>query len=276
MVGGGPFGLKPGDWTDDTSMALCLAASLSECAGFNPRDQMERYVRWMTEGYFSSTGSCFDIGGTTSASLHRFQRTGEPYSGSTDPRSAGNGSIMRLAPVAMYFYPDLAQVVRYCGESSRTTHAAEECVDACRLFGAMFCRALAGEPKDAILTRSFDGLASPPDLSPRIQDIADGGYFSKSEADISGSGYVVESLEAALWCFFTTVSYEDAILRAVNLGDDADTTAAVCGQIAGAFYGLPGIPPHWLDRLTMHREIQDLADALLAAASPSELPGHGS
>ena len=109
MVGGGPFNLQPGEWTDDTSMALCLATSLVACGGFNPRDQMERYVRWMDEGYYSSTGECFDIGVTTSTALHRFERTGEPYSGSTDPHAAGNGSIMRLAPVPMWFYPDLQQ-----------------------------------------------------------------------------------------------------------------------------------------------------------------------
>ena len=103
MLGGGPFGLKPGQWTDDTSMALCLAESLLEKQGFDPLDQLERYTRWYRQGYLSSTDSCFDIGNTVRQALHRFEKTGEPYCGSTDPRSAGNGSIMRLAPVPLFY-----------------------------------------------------------------------------------------------------------------------------------------------------------------------------
>jgi ADP-ribosyl-[dinitrogen reductase] hydrolase len=103
MTGGGPFDLKPGQWTDDTSMALCLAESLIESRGFDPADQMRRYVHWYRDGYLSSTGRCFDIGMTVAQALHRFEATGDPFSGSADPSMAGNGSLMRLAPVAMYF-----------------------------------------------------------------------------------------------------------------------------------------------------------------------------
>lgn len=124
MVGGGPFDLEPGEWTDDTSMALCLAYSLIERRGFNARDQMERYLRWRSEGYLSSTGRCFDIGGTVSSALNRFSITGEAFSGSNDPRSAGNGSIMRLAPVVLFFYPDSNAILHFARQSSRTTHGA--------------------------------------------------------------------------------------------------------------------------------------------------------
>lgn len=261
MVGGGPFGLDPGDWTDDTSLALCLAASLVERDGFDPADQMERYVRWMQDGYYSSTGRCFDIGGTTSTALHAFLRSGDPFSGSTHPRSAGNGSIMRLAPVPMWYFPDLAQTVHFAGESSRTTHGATECVDACKLFGAVLHRACSGTDKETLLDKPFRGLESPT-LSPKIQSIANGDYREKTEQEIRGSGYVVDSLEAALWCFQNTDNYRDAILRAVNLGDDTDTTAAVCGQVAGAYYGVDDIPGEWLERLTMREEIRRLATAL--------------
>ena len=119
MVGGGPFKLKPGQWTDDTSLALCLATSLIERDGFDPLDQMERYCRWQREGYLSSTGECFDIGNTTASALHKFKATGEPYAGSTDSWAAGNGSIMRLAPVPKFFFPDREQVIHYSGESSQ-------------------------------------------------------------------------------------------------------------------------------------------------------------
>jgi ADP-ribosyl-[dinitrogen reductase] hydrolase len=259
MVGGGPFGLDPGQWTDDTSMALCLATSLVECAGFDPLDQMQRYRRWEEEGYLSSTGHCFDIGNTVSQALQQFRQTGEPFSGSTHPRSAGNGCLMRLAPVPMFFYPDAAQALWYAGESSRTTHAAQECVEASRLFGAMLVRALAGAGREEILT-NHDDL----NLTPTLQAIAAGEYRDWAIDQIRGSGYVVESLTAALWCFWTTTTYAEAVLTATNLGDDADTTAAICGQIAGAYYGLSGIPQPWQERVTDRAAILALAHQLYA------------
>ena len=144
MVGGGLFDLKPGQWTDDTSMALCLAASLIEREEFDPSDQMRRYVRWWREGYMSSTGRCFDIGISTARALSRFVETGDPYSGPTDPVSAGNGSLMRLAPVPMYFAGDPAEAIALSADSSRTTHGAEEAVDACRYFAGLLVGALQG------------------------------------------------------------------------------------------------------------------------------------
>ena len=258
MVGGGPFHLAPGQWTDDTSMALCLATSLVERGGFDARDQMDRYCRWADKGYLSSTGKCFDIGNTVRSALRSYQREGNPYAGSTNPASAGNGCIMRLAPVAMRFFPDLDAVERYAADSSRTTHGADECIDACRLFGRIICRALQGQPRGDVLmgdASSFRG-------SGRIEAIARGSYLNGAEGSIRGSGYVVESLEAALWAFARTNSFESAILVAANLGDDADTTAAVCGQVAGAFYGERGIPAHWLGRLALRSTIEDVADQL--------------
>jgi ADP-ribosyl-[dinitrogen reductase] hydrolase len=262
MVGGGPFRLKAGEWTDDTSMALCLAVSLLESDGFDPRDQMERYCRWWAEGYLSSNGVCFDIGNTVRHALRHYQMTNEPYSGSTHPRSAGNGSIMRLAPAPMYYVEDLAQVAHFSGESSRTTHGAQEAVDACRLFGVMIALALRGESKENILFNQSPALSNW-SLAPSIQEIAAGSYKTKQAKEIRGSGYVVESLEAALWCFFKTDNYREAILLAANLGDDADTTAAVCGQIAGAYYGVDSIPDDWLAKLAMRTYIEDVAGQLL-------------
>jgi ADP-ribosyl-[dinitrogen reductase] hydrolase len=265
MVGGGPFGLQAGQWTDDTSMALCLATSLVEKQGFEARDQMDRYVAWWEQGYLSSTGSCFDIGNTTAAALQRYRASNDPYSGSPDPRSAGNGSIMRLAPVPMFFYPDLRQVIHLAGESSRTTHAAPECIAACRLLGAMLYKALAGASKEAILFDAHFPADLPEPLPPKLQALASGDYRNHARAQIAGNGYVVSSLEAALWSFWHTDTYRDAILQAVNLGEDADTTAAVCGQLAGAYYGVSGIPAQWLARVTLGREIIELADRLWAA-----------
>lgn len=262
MVGGGPFNLKPGQWTDDTSMALCLATSLIKRGGFDAVDQMNRYCHWYDQGYLSSTGECFDIGNTVSQALQQYKTSGNPFSGSTNSRSAGNGCLMRLAPVPMFYFPHRDRAVHFSGESSRTTHGAAACIDASRLFGEMIFRALAGANKTEILLGQDKAVIE----SPAIQAIADGEYRSKTIDHIRGTGYVVESLEAALWCFWTTETFEQAILAATNLGDDADTTAAICGQLAGAHYGESGIPAHWLTQLTLRQEITELADQLHDAA----------
>lgn len=254
MTGGGPFRLQPGQWTDDTSMALCLAHSLINHKGFNPVDQMNRYCDWMTSGYLSSTGECFDIGGTVLQALKKYQRTRDPFSGSTDPQSAGNGSIMRLAPVPMFYALSLEKTIRYSGESSRTTHAAIEAVECAQLFGAQLHAALLGASKQEILASSgFEPHAQ------KVKALANVSYADKNEQGVRGSGYVVESLEAALWCFLNTNTFKEAVLLAANLGDDADTTAAIVGQMAGAFYGVPAIPEKWLNTLSMKQEIENLA-----------------
>jgi ADP-ribosyl-[dinitrogen reductase] hydrolase len=257
MVGGGPFGLLPGQWTDDTSMALCLATSLVHCRGTDLDDQISRYVNWWQWGYLSSTGDCFDIGMTVRAALNRFLATKDPVAGDTDPRTAGNGSLMRLAPVAMWFAPDVDAVRANARLSSLTTHGAPEAVDCCEFYADMLVRALAGAPRDALLR-----APAPAGASPRVREIAGGGYLGKTAGEVRGTGYCVDSLEAALWCFASTESFEDAVLAAANLGNDADTTAAIVGQLAGAHYGLPGIPAHWLDTLAMRDDIDALARAL--------------
>ncbi len=263
MVGRGPFDLRPGEWTDDTSMALCLATSLVTVGSFDASDQMNHYCNWYEHGYLSSTGECFDIGNTVSQALQDYKVSGNPFSGSTSPRSAGNGCIMRLAPVPMFYFPDRDRGLHFSGESSRTTHGAAECIDACRLFADVLFQALAGASKAELL------FASDPELvrSASIQAIARGEYRRKNTNDIRGTGYVVNSLEAALWCFWTTQTYAEAILAATNLGDDADTTAAICGQVAGAHYGAANIPTDWLQQLAMGDEISELAEQLQVANS---------
>jgi len=220
---------------------------------------MRKYVDWWKNGYMSSTGYCFDIGHTTLSAINHYQLSGEAFSGSTDQYSAGNGSIMRLAPIVLYYYPDLENILFYSQESSRTTHAAKECLDACQLMGEIIYRALEGETKHDMLEFTDYQMS----LSPKIQAIASGEYKKKSRDQIEGSGYVVESLEAALWCFWTTDNFESAILEAANLGNDADTTAAVCGQIVGAYYGIDGIPSRWIEKLAKGNMIKKMAEDLL-------------
>lgn len=257
MVGGGSFRLEPGQWTDDTSMALCLATSLLARNDFDPLDQMDRYLNWYRNGYLSSTGHCFDIGTTIRRALEEYERTGDPFSGATDPFSAGNGSLMRLAPVPLFFFPDLEKMTYFAGESSRTTHGALACLEACQLFAEMLFRALSGRGREEVLLNPTVKISSS-----EIAAIASGEYRQKPMDQIRGTGYVVESLEAALWCFYQTEAFDAAILQAANLGEDADTTAAICGQIAGAFYGESRIPAKWLETLFLRAEITELADKL--------------
>ncbi|MDF9842495.1 MULTISPECIES: ADP-ribosylglycohydrolase family protein [unclassified Paenibacillus] len=264
IIGGGVFGLQPGEWTDDTSMALCLAESLLVQQGFDPADQMQRYLKWFREGYLSSTGECFDIGNATQAALLRYESGGEPYSGSADPLAAGNGSIMRLAPVAMYYAANPAEAIRYAALSSRTTHGAAECLSACRLMAAYILAGLHGWSKEDMLApEAFTGWLKDDELTPHILDIKQGSYKHKEPPEIQGSGYVVESLEAGLWAFHHSESFAEGALLAVNLGNDADTTGAVYGQIAGAYYGLSGIPEGWVSKLAMRSLIDDYSLRLL-------------
>jgi ADP-ribosylglycohydrolase len=265
MVGGGPFALEPGQWTDDTSMALCLAESLIECRRFDPVDQLRRYCRWRRDGHLSSTGECFDIGNTVAGALDRFETTGEPFCGSTDEYTAGNGSLMRLAPVPMAFAADAREAVSRSGDSSRTTHSARECIDACRYMGALIVGALRGASKHELLS---DHYAPTPDLwadeplAQKIDNIAGGSFKHKSRSAIETTGYVVHNLEAALWAFWHADSFREGALLAVNLAGDADTTGAIYGQLAGGHYGMGGIPESWLDRLACRHLIQTYSENL--------------
>jgi ADP-ribosylglycohydrolase len=270
MVGDGPWGLQPGQWTDDTSMALCLAESLIERREFDAEDQMRRYLRWREEGYLSSKGYCFDIGPTTSAALTRFQQTGDPYSGSTDRYKAGNGSLMRLAPVPVFYASDPDLALELCAASSRTTHATLAAVDACRYFGALLLGALHGATKDDLLSPFYTPVPGHWDrapLAPEIAEIAAGSFRRKSPPEIRGRVYVVDTLEAALWAFHTTSDFRAGCLAAANLGDDADTTAAIFGQIGGAFYGESGIPAEWRERLAMWETIDRYAEGVAKGAA---------
>jgi ADP-ribosyl-[dinitrogen reductase] hydrolase len=266
MLGDGPFHLKAGEWTDDTSMALCLAESLIERQGFDPMDQMERYLRWYRQGHLSSNGRCFDIGNTVRQALESFERNREPYSGSSDPYSAGNGSLMRMAPVAMFYASKPELAIQRCADSSRTTHAAPTAVDGCRYFGALLVGALNGTSKEDLLGKNYvliEGYWDSHPLAPEIKEIAESGFKNKRPPEIKGSGYVVRSLEAALWAFYHSKDFREGCLLAANLGDDADTTAAIYGQLAGAYYGVQNIPQSWRDKLSQHQLIEDYALSLL-------------
>lgn len=269
IVGGGKFNLAPGEWTDDTSMALCLAESLIEKSAFDPIDQLERYLNWYRTGYLSSNGRCFDIGITTANALHRFERTREPFPGPDAPHTAGGGSLMRLAPVPMFFATQPFMAIERCADSSRTTHASPEAVDACRYFGGLLVGALYGRPRSELLSPPHtwrflgeDAVQSLAGLETRILEVANGSYKQLQPPRIQGSGYVVRGMEAALWAFFNSSSFREGALLAANLGDDADTTGAIYGQLAGAHYGEDGIPAEWRSKLAKVDLITQYADKL--------------
>jgi len=246
---GGPHGLDAGEWTDDTSMALALADSIA-AVGWDLNDQANRYVQWWKTGKYSVTGRCFDIGITTRSALGNYLLNKNALaSGDRSEEASGNGSIMRLAPVPIryaHLYPARTdELSRLAGESSLPTHASPQCVSACRYLAVVLAALIQGEDRDAVLSPDWTALQQlnkVQPLHPLIREVAHGSFRQKEPPVIQGSGWVVKSLEAALWAFHDADSFEEAVLRAVNLGDDADTTGAICGQLAGAYWGESKIP----------------------------------
>jgi ADP-ribosylglycohydrolase/protein tyrosine phosphatase (PTP) superfamily phosphohydrolase (DUF442 family) len=266
LVGGGPFDLRAGAWTDDTSMALCLAESILDIGGQDHGDQMRRYLRWWRHGYLSSTGRCFDIGGTTSTQLARFERTGEPVAAEVDEESAANGSLMRLAAVPIRWHADAVEAAEQAAASSRPTHAAARPVDACRVLGGLTAALIGGADPDEVLAPGYWPSA---DLHPAVAAVAEGSWQGKEPPAIRGSGYCVDALEAALWAVTGATDVRDAVLRAANLGDDADTTAAIAGQLAGARWGMSSIPAEWREHIVLGERIAELATGLFRAGGGS-------
>lgn len=257
MIGGGPFRLNAGEWTDDTAMALALADSLFGKADLDEADLMHRFVQWWQVGTYSCTGKCFDIGITTRSALSRWQKTGDPFAGSIAPNTAGNGSLMRLSPVAIRFFRDRPRLRDVAARQSRTTHAAPEAVDACVAFAEVLADAIEGRSRTEVLRSRDENYAGD------IVAIMAGSWRGLARTDIKASGYVAHSLEASMWAVGRTGSFQEAVLLAANLGDDADTTAAITGQLAGALYGAVALPPAWTSRLAWRARMTGMAEGLL-------------
>jgi ADP-ribosylglycohydrolase len=271
---GGPHGLEPGEWTDDTSMALALADSIAD-VGWDLDDQAQRYVAWWRGGKYSVNGRCFDIGTTTCVSLRQFCERGDARtSGLTHERASGNGSIMRLAPVPIAYarmFPDrLDLLIERLTESSRPTHGSQQCLTACAYFGVLLAGLAHGLPREEVLHPDWAHVRRLRELSPlhpEIDEVAGGSFRRRQPPEIQGSGYVVKSLEAALWSFHSAGDFRQAVLQAVNLGDDADTTGAVCGQLAGAYWGESGVPAEWCAGLAGRQLIEQALCGLLSSLS---------
>jgi ADP-ribosylglycohydrolase len=268
--GGGILNLPAGCWTDDTALALCLSESLIACGGMDSTDQLQRYVRYWREGYQAPLGVCLDIGTTTRRALERFVRTGETEAVPAFGLTPGNGSLMRLAPIPIFFAADPVRVVREAATMSRTTHACPESIDACRYLAGLVSGAIQGADREDLAAPGFSpvaGLWDAVPLCPEIATVAEGSFLIREPPEIRAGGGAVACLEAVLWAFARGRSFPEVVLAAINLGEDSDTVGAVAGQLAGACYGLSGIPAEWREGLHRHQDILATAMRLVVAGT---------
>lgn len=269
LLGGGPFDLPRGAWSDDTAMALCLAESLLECNGSDPADQVRRYQRWQREGYLASTGQCVGITASVSRALATAQWSGKAHSGSHDPARLDKEPLSRVAATVLFHCADPETAIEQAAEAARTTHQAPVVLDVCRYFGALLVGALRGTAKSQLLAPNYapsEGLWNRRPLKPQVEAIAAGSFRTKSPPEIEGGGTILQTLEAVLWAFNRARNFREGALLAANLGLDADVTATAYGQLAGAAYGVANIPAGWRSAIYGRERIEELADRLLAVA----------
>lgn len=256
MVGGGPFKLKPGEWTDDTSMAICLAEACIESGRVDINLFRDKMVDWYKHGINSVNGYCFDIGNATRYALEQYMEKGGGWFGNTAKNTAGNAGLIRQAPAVILNWRSLQDIYFATKAQSMATHAAAESLSACNFHGYLLHMLINGCSKDAVFSPHLMPLVS------RGLIINAGEYKSKQREQIRSSGYVIDTLEAAMWAVWNTNNFRDAILLAANLADDADSVAATAGQIAGALYGYSEIPHEWLDKLAQRKKLELMAEKL--------------
>ncbi|KAF3079025.1 hypothetical protein TWF706_003619 [Orbilia oligospora] len=283
-------------WTDDTSMTLCLAKSLIDTKSFSSASQLQNYIAWFHSGYLSSTGHCFDIGNLTRITLSFWSShvPNKPVSSkaTSDLPSeevieelqkelnksharevyCGNGSLMRTVPIGLFYYSSSEEdIVKYSHLASQLTHPYHTNGEACAVYSILVAYILSTGETSATTTPSkkaaFEKFKTFEFQSKVLKDrfavyetLED--FGSREEKLISSSGFVVHSLEAALWAFFSTESWEEGALKVVNLGDDADTVGAIYGGLAGAYYGLEAIPETWRERLMQKDTVNEIAEGL--------------
>jgi ADP-ribosyl-[dinitrogen reductase] hydrolase len=268
MTGFGTYDQPPGTWSDDTSMLLCIMEN--EILSGNVYTLADRFVRWYEDGYMTPHDVCFDIGITTRTALERCIAGIDPcQSGLDDPRSAGNGSLMRIAP---YAFRDMPDARHHMLEQNGITHRAPLAQISCMAWQEIFIGLLDGKEPAAAISDIFEyferivrnwlkeGHEQCRDVIGRIRHPR----FSELPAsEIQSSGFVVHTLEASLWCLLQSTDYRSAVLNAVNLGEDTDTTAAVTGALAGAYYGIQSIPADWIDALVRREHVEMMIDKFL-------------
>jgi ADP-ribosyl-[dinitrogen reductase] hydrolase len=259
--------LPAGSWTDDTSLMLCLAASIAARGGLDAHSELSHYMEWFSNGYLAVNGVAFDMGRTVTCALADFETHGYLVAHTTTAGFCGNGSLMRLAPVPIFVSSgaDYERAWRSGYESSKTTHSHPLCCESCGLYSVLIVGALHGKSKHELL-EMLTGLASKV-TDARLVALCDGGFIRKTRDQIRSHGFVLDTLEAALWSFFNTDSFESGAILAVNLAHDADTVGAVYGTLAGAFYGYSEIPTRWLSALQGQRLLDGVWTDLFAVAT---------
>ena len=278
MEGYGTYNQPPGTWTDDGSMTLALLCSIREKGCIDLSDIMDRFVAWDYEGEYTPFGFAFDQGGTCTSAIMLYNRDHDPYHcGGTHSRSNGNGSLMRILPACLYVCEkglETDEAVKTVHEVSALTHAHLRSRIGCGLYYFCVKAVLDGDGTLAErlqkgLTEGFEyykkGFANLAELAyyGRTRDIA---AFAQVPAKaIRGSGYVVDSFEAAIWCLITTESFAECLLKAVNLGEDTDTVAAIAGGLAGLYYGYEAIPADWLAAIQRREWIEGLCENVMGA-----------
>lgn len=276
MRGYGTHNQPPGTWSDDSSLTLCLAEAM--CGGFDLGAIANRlfmriaaaFIRWCDEGYWTPHGTVFDIGGTTDEAIYNLRQGVAPLkAGGAFDFQNGNGSLMRILPIAFYGETlEFSELIQRAHQVSCITHAHPRSQMACGIYISIALGLLRGlEPKSAYL----QGLQKVRDIYESFPYASELSYFKRVFSGaidtlpldaIESGGYVIHTLEASLWCLLNTSSYAEAVLTAVNLGSDTDTTAAVTGGLAGIYYGFENIPPEWVEQIARKDDILDLAARL--------------
>lgn len=273
MTSGGIWDQPVGYWSDDSSMALCLAKSIGMVGAFDTRDIMERFLDWYENGAYSPGGECFDVGGSCARAMNRYRYGIAPEEcGGDQPRENGNGSLMRILPAVYVVYNRWGKSITREPQAMETLHTLSALThrhpisqSACGIYGVIGCRLLGGDNLNTAVKEGIREALEWYARQPRFADhmkhwarIADPENFARQpEAEIRSSGYVVDSLEAALWCLMNTDNYRDCVLRCVNLGQDTDSVAAIAGGLAGLAYGYASIPQEWLGQLAGKNVIED-------------------
>lgn len=273
MRGYGTHNQPPGTWSDDSSLTLCLLESL--CDGYDPKRAARSFEKWLLEAYWTPHGQVFDVGGTTQSAIIAYGRKVDPRdAGGAGERDNGNGSLMRTLPVAFLIDSlEIEHLIPIACDVSRLTHAHPRSQLACVIYvltaAGMTLWPRLKDIRQMVANAVIDsGIMDRPEFAaerPHFQRIVSGQIMNAHESEIRSSGYVVDTLEAALWCLATTGSYREAVLKAVNLGGDTDTVGAVTGGLAGVLYGLDSIPREWLDVLARRADIEALCDRFVAS-----------
>ena len=258
--------MPKGTWSDDTSMVLCTLNSIAQKGKIDLVDNILEFSKWAEDGYMTPHGEMFDIGRTTLASLRNYLKSKNVYTcGGKSDYDNGNGSLMRIMPVSLYNYfknVSKKESIRNVHEVSALTHAHERSLIACGIYD-FIVRELIKSPEKASVNISLKKAqkyyADYKDLK-RYDRIFDEAFINTNINQIKSSGYVVDTLEAAIWCLLNTDNYKDCVLKAVNLGEDTDTVAAVAGGLAGILYGYESIPKEWINTLVKNDMIYKLCD----------------